>query len=475
MKKPILCIAAIILLFSRTPADAAGSPDHIQGEMAGEATPHSVILQSRLTAAVPDESGDVPGAEGFALFEVSGENTFEASKFTPWQEAVPENDYIIKSPVGGLEPDTQYWYRLVFGSSPDSTSPGPARTFRTLPAPGDDKEVSFVVVTGMHYSRFHNNYTGPDRRLGYPALETILGMEPDFFVGTGDNVYYDHMPRATTRAGIRKKWHEQFVQQRYVELFSRVPTYWEKDDHDFRFDDCDNTNRLLGINEPSAPLGRRTFLEQLPVTAPEDREAVTYRTHRIGRHLQVWLLEGRDYRSPNNMPDGPKKTLWGKRQLEWLKKTLLESDASFRIIISPTPLIGPDDKRKRDNHTNIGGFRYEGDAFLEWFAGNGLPENGGYVICGDRHWQYHSIHPSGVEEFSTGALVDGNSRMGVAPGDAEGTDPEGLISQPYTSPEPSGGFLHVKITPAGEDGATAEFYFFDEKGNLLYSVIKENR
>ena len=98
------------------------------------------------------------------------------------------------------------------------------------------------------------------------------------------------------------------------------------------------------------------FREQLPVTDPADSGAVTYRTHRLNKDLQIWLLEGRDYRSPNTMPDGPGKTVWGERQLAWLKNTLLASDATFKVIVTPTPLVGPDDARKKDNHTNIGDF-----------------------------------------------------------------------------------------------------------------------
>ena len=83
-----------------------------------------------------------------------------------------------------------------------------------------------------------------------------------------------------------------------------------------------------------------------------------------------------------------------------------------------------------------------------------LEDQNFYIICGDRHWQYHSIHPIGFEEFSTGALVDGNSRLGRSPGDPESTDPEGLIEQPYTRTEPSGGFLHVTISPGERPTAT---------------------
>ena len=59
-----------------------------------------------------------------------------------------------------------------------------------------------------------------------------------------------------------------------------------------------------------------------------------------------------------------------------------------------------------------------------------------YVICGDRRWRYHSIDPNGFEEFSTGALVDGNARLGRLPGDLNSIDPDALIDQPYTQSEP---------------------------------------
>ncbi len=41
----------------------------------------------------------------------------------------------------------------------------------------------------------------------------------------------------------------------------------------------------------------------------------TYRTIRWGKGLQIWMVEGRLYRSPNTMEDGLQKTIWGKEQL----------------------------------------------------------------------------------------------------------------------------------------------------------------
>jgi len=485
-----LLLAVIFSLFSC--GDGPQPPlTHAQGEIAGEVTASSVILQSRLTYGGNPHHGwpletDVPGAPGVARFELSTNPDFADSITTGWLQAVPEHDFIVKTRVTGLVPGTRYHYRLEFGSSKD-------RTVKTLDGPGVASVASFVVVTGMNYAPFHIMYQGEDRQLGYPGLVAILDMQPNFFVATGDNVYYDgpsmksntppeyRRPAATTEEMLRRKWHQQLVQPRFAQLFAEVPTYWEKDDHDYRYNDCDNTG-----NEPPSPeLGKRIFREQVPVVDPDEANAKTYRTHRVNRDLQIWLTEGRDFRSPMMMESGPDKTLWGVEQREWLQRTLLESDATFKVLISPTPMIGPDDwgkkgpsnpgddDLKRDNHSNPAGFQHERDEFFSWLLANDLLDRGFLIVCGDRHWQYHSISPEGVEEFSSGALVDANSRIGRPPGDPESNDPEAKIHQPYTQEEASGGFLMVRVA-AGADGepATLTFTWYDEHGVEQYSTTR---
>ena len=457
-----------------------------QGEIAGEVTANSVILHSRLTTEAVLVDGDVPGAPGVARFELAASDDFANAQESPWLEATAERDFVVQTSMSGLTAGTRYHYRLRYGPTRGNTRLGPTRSFSTLPGADGATEVNFVVVTGMNYSPFHAD--GPragspeDKALGYPALETILGKQPEFFVATGDNVYYD-VPFGRferTQAFMRQKWHEQLVQPRFIDLFAEVPTYWEKDDHDYRYNDTDNT--IDNEPDPSPALGVATFLEQVPVVDPNDPSPVTYRTHRVSRDLQIWLTEGRDYRSPNMAPLGPDKTLWGVEQLAWLKRTLLDSDATFKILISPTPMIGPDDANqagrqaeghdafKRDNHSNPYGFQYERDAFFDWLEANDFLDNDFYIVVGDRHWQYHSIHPRGFEEFSTGALVDANSRLGRNPGDPDSNDPDALIVQPFSSPEPTGGFLEVTVTPG--DAPVAAFRWFDERGALTYETIR---
>ena len=106
----------------------------------------------------------------------------------------------------------------------------------------------------------------------------------------------------------------------------------------------------------------------------------TYRTFRWGKDLQIWLSENRDFPSSNKMKDGPEKTIWGREQKAWFKKTVEASDATFKVLIMPGPIVGPDKKGKRDNHCNAG-FKHEGDELRAFIA----KEENMFVICGDRH------------------------------------------------------------------------------------------
>lgn len=440
-----------------------------QGLLSGEPTETSIILQTRLTSSPDPLNGDVPGMAGTGRFEISTSAEFKSSTFSSWLTATQENDFILKSKIDSLQPNTTYHYRVGFGPNKETTKTSAATTFKTLPAADQSAAIQFVLTSCLNYAFFQNgDKVNPpakpeDRTLGYPALETISQLNPDFVILNGDCVYYDHpwKTRAKTQTELRKKWHEQFVMPRFVKLFAHTPTYWLKDDHDHRYNDSDTT----GDEEPSNPLGIATFREQVPILEPDSNKP-TYRTHRMGKDLQLWFVEGRDYRSRNSMPDGPEKSLWGNEQREWLQRTLKESDATFKILISPTPMIGPDDGHKTDNHANLKGFNHEGRSFFDWLKENQIDSNKFFILCGDRHWKYHSIHSHGFNEFSCGALNKENARLGRAPGDPKSNDPEAKIRQPYTDSPANGGFLRVDLKPSTP--ATLTITLHDDSGQTLH-------
>jgi alkaline phosphatase/alkaline phosphatase D len=274
-------IAALVLTLLLSPVDSQIT--NAQGSMAGEVTDGSVILQTRLTGGLT--TNDVIGIEGWCRFEISTSESFEPSRRTEWIQARADYDHIVKIKVSGLPRGTRHFYRPIYGRDTVDVEIGNAGTFQTND-PNGRLPVKLAVVTGMNYNKFHNEknaYTGDDKDLGYPALDAIRGVKPTFLIGTGDNVYYDHPrePAARTRAQMRQKWHEQFVQPRFVSLFADVPVYWEKDDHDHRYDDSDRAGDRL----PDHDLGVEIFREQVPVVDPADSAGVTYRTHRLSRHL----------------------------------------------------------------------------------------------------------------------------------------------------------------------------------------------
>ncbi|MDL5049813.1 alkaline phosphatase D family protein [Oscillatoria amoena NRMC-F 0135] len=117
-------------------------------------------------------------------------------------------------------------------------------------------------------------------------------------------------------------------------------------------------------------------------------------------------------RSANTDSDGPDKTIFGREQVEWLRKALAESDAQFKVVVNPNPMVGPDRVNKKDNHANQS-FATEGRALRKLLA----QETSGTVVavCGDRHWQFHSVDPeSGLHEFCCGAASD--EHAGGTPG-----------------------------------------------------------
>jgi len=455
--------------------------------LSGALTASSIILQVRFSSSDTLINYDVPAIAGSGCFQVSEDSSFYQVKETEWIKTGPAEDFIIKKYISDLAPDTRYYYRVkALITNEVDTIYSSAGQFNTLPDPESKRTVSFAVSTGFHYEKFYgidsrvnkdSQYppaTGLDKEMGFGAFDQVRKLEPDFFVANGDVVYYDNSElRAKNVGEMRAKWHRYLAMPRNKELCTSMPVIYLKDDHDYRFNDCDTTD--IKFSEPSHLLGIQVFKEQVPVTDPENKLAKTYRTVQAGKLLQIWFLEGRDYRSPNLMEDTAEKTIWGYKQKQWLKQTLLESQATFKIIVSPTPMIGPDDAYKKDNHTNSGGFQSEQKEFFQWLLDNNFFDKDLYFICGDRHWQYHSKHPNGFEEFSSGAFINQNSRPGRKPGDPKSTDPEAKIVSSYMQyDEWGGGFLYVKAF-LDDDLPNIRFSFRDVNGQERYSVKKTSK
>jgi alkaline phosphatase D len=100
------------------------------------------------------------------------------------------------------------------------------------------------------------------------------------------------------------------------------------------------------------PLGRRAFIEYWPIQPPPDEPTRLYRKVRWGKLLEVFILDTRQYRSPNQDPDGPGKTMLGAAQRRWLIDNVSTSSTTWKAVVSSVPLSVPTGRAVRDSWSN---------------------------------------------------------------------------------------------------------------------------
>ena len=318
------------------------------------------------------------------------------TRSTKWRNASPTSDFVVQFEMVGLDSGSEYELRIDGRCAGRTQTSSITGRFKTAPPIKNSTPVRFIVSTCQAVRSIDAG------KQGHGSYQRMLDFDPMFFVHTGDIVYYDKVPLARSKAAARAKWNLMFSYGHNREFHRQVASYFMKDDHDTLKNDCWPGQHYGDLTFDE---GLAIFREQVPM-GPQ-----TFRTVRWGKDVQIWMTENRDFRSSNRMTDGPQKTILGAEQKAWLKKTLLESDATFKFVISPGPLVGPDKKGKNDNHSNPG-FATEGSELREFLAGL---ENC-YVICGDRHWQYCSKDPAtGLIEMGCGPINDQHS-FGGNPG-----------------------------------------------------------
>lgn len=173
----------------------------------------------------------------------------------------------------------------------------------------------------------------------------------------------------------------------------------------------------------------------------------------------MWLLEGRDFRSTAEEDRTQTPGILGAKQLAWLEATLAASDATFRVVITPTPIVGPDRDNKDDNYANKG-YVIEGTkvrALLARFSNL-------TVVTGDRHWQYVSQDKTtGIEEWSVGAATDAHAGAGTK--DAAPRAP--------VSPHRSRRLFSGEVKPAAM-GATLALRLHATDGTVVFESLKSS-
>lgn len=369
---------------------AIGDVGFNNGLKLGEVTAHSADVWTRLSRTEVSQPSNrerwYPATWGTVRLEVRPQDDPEAVQSFE-RRATPARDGTVQVRLSDLDPATEYRIALASTRNEEIGVEYPGR-FRTAPGRDTAIPLRFAVVSCQAW-RFRD--AGGQ---GFETYRTLSQLSPDFFVHTGDMVYYDQgRLRGRTKQRARTHWHRTYSLAYLKRFHATTPSYFLKDDHDI----IDNDSW------PGQRYGDLTFEEGVAIFDEQNPTGDRpYKTIRWGADLQIWLLEMREFRSPNPIPDGPEKTILGDEQIAWLERSLSESDAPFKVVIAPSIFVGPDRRGKNDNYANPG-FRTEGRRLRRFLAAQDA-----VVLGGDRHWQYASVDAdTGLWEFGCGALAKG--------------------------------------------------------------------
>ena len=127
---------------------------------------------------------------------------------------------------------------------------------------------------------------------------------------------------------------------------AEVPIFVQWDDHEVTNNWSPSKQLPAAYKERNITLlaarAARAFHEMYPMRESIVEPGRVYRTLNYGPHLDVFMLDERSYRGPNgpNLQPayGPESYFLGPDQLAWLKRGLLNSRATWKVIASDMPL-----------------------------------------------------------------------------------------------------------------------------------------
>lgn len=275
------------------------------------------LLQGPMVGAVSADSFQI-WARASGEYQVSLEwgTRFDLSELQQTDPLVAKaiDDYTVVITVGGLEPDTEYFYRILVDGEPDRYLKK-FPPFKTKTAPTSGTGQNFRVAFGS-CPRF-----GEDRV--QPIWSTVQGLEPDLFLWIGDNIYGDSVNPHVLQEEYRRQRDVAGLQP-VLRSVSHLAVW---DDHDFGMNNQDSRNP---IKEEALEIFKQYWAN--PSYGLPDTPGVFFR-YSYGQ-VDFFMLDDRYYRDPDAAPQGPEKTMLGAEQLAWLQAELEASTAVFKILVA---------------------------------------------------------------------------------------------------------------------------------------------
>ena len=290
----------------------------------------------------------------------SGESNFRRS---------PPSDHIVVARLTGMKPGASAIYRVDAGTD---RREGTIRAQPWWDKPAAAEELAIAIGSCFFLADPDPRWPGHDYGSGFGIFDAIAAKKPDLMLWLGDNLYLQQQdifdPSSMAMRYRRQRGFEPL--QALLAATSHIAIL---DDHDYGPNDGDasyvmkgETQKLFRRYWPNPSFG----LPDLPGT---------FGAVRYGDVL-FFLLDDRYYRSPKRWPDGRDKTMFGARQLEWLKQALAYAPATSLKIVAGGSQFWNRASRFEGWHD----FVAERDAFAEWLLAQRI--EGVIFLSGDRHF-----------------------------------------------------------------------------------------
>lgn len=290
--------------------------------------------------------------------------------WTPEVQTQAEDSYTHTFVLGPLQSSTHYRYeiwqngRAVKAQYPQSFTTQTFWQNRTVPPDFTLALGSCAYLTDPPSDPAKGSYGGD-----YQIFKSIVAQHPDFMLWMGDNMYLRY-PDFYAQTAIDRRYRQLRRLPEIQTLLSALPQYAIWDDHDYGDNDADRSYRLR-------PDSLRNFQNYWANPSYGTPEAPGVFTHFQWSDAEFFLTDDRYYRAPNPDPD-PQRDFFGPAQLQWLKDSLIGSDARFKIIV-----IGNQVLNTQNPSENMYTYQREYTDFLHWLQESQIP--GVILLSGDRH------------------------------------------------------------------------------------------
>ncbi len=321
---------------------------------------------------------------------VTGESSDSLDIHSETVETGPESDFTAVVDLEGLQPRTEYQYRVLVDDQPQEL-----QSFRTFPAAGSPSRFNIAFGGGA-------GYVLKNERI----WTTIASLEPDALLLLGDNVYSDN---PETPPMQRYCYYRRQSRPEFRSLVGRTPVFAIWDDHDFSTDDSWGGPHIdvPAWKRPVWNVFRHNWVNP-SYGGGEEQPGVWY-DFVIG-DVHFIMLDGRYYRTDSGRRGGDgaeNPTMLGLTQKEWLKETLAGSAGTFKVLVSPVPW----DLRAKPGQAGLDtwrGYAEEREEIFSFIEANHI--EGVVLASADRHrsdaWQIERDGGYDLYEFNSSRLTN---------------------------------------------------------------------